>query len=200
MWAIQFMWKYCIGTLPEYLTFLCQPHATNSSFKTSLIYHRRYIHFRGLFYGQKQRKTLCWLEVLEVFSLIYGQLYFASRCLTKCKPVHRVSNRTHQRYRLPFLQHLITSIAHSVVRLLLQGALGLLLTTVAGFNVFVKVYHKKWMSQLGISNASLQYDRPIFKLDLWELSWGLLWRSAIGLRQCWCSTLHSDTTAFFPGP
>jgi len=29
--------------------------------------------------------------VLEVFPLNYGQLYFASRCLTKCEPVHRVA-------------------------------------------------------------------------------------------------------------
>jgi len=33
----------------------------------------------------------CKLGVLEVFSLNYGQLYFASRCLTKCKPVHGIA-------------------------------------------------------------------------------------------------------------
>jgi hypothetical protein len=44
-----------------------------------------------VFYAQKQRKSLCKLKVLEDFSLNYGQLYFASRCLTKCKPVDGVA-------------------------------------------------------------------------------------------------------------
>lgn len=91
MWAIQFMWKHCTGTLSEYFTFPCQPHTTSSSFETSIIYHRRYVSFRSVLYVQKQRKSLCKLEVLEVFSLNYSQLYFASLCLTKYKPVHRVA-------------------------------------------------------------------------------------------------------------
>jgi hypothetical protein len=82
------MWKHCTGTLSEYFTFPFQPHTTSSVFESSIIYHRRYINFRSVLYAQNQRKNLYKLEVLEVFSLNCGQLYFESRCLTKCKPVH----------------------------------------------------------------------------------------------------------------
>jgi len=85
------MWKHCTGTLSEYFTFPCQPHTTSSVFETSIIYHRRYINSRSVFYAQKQRKPPYKLEVLQVFSLNYGQLYFVSRCLTKCKLVHGVA-------------------------------------------------------------------------------------------------------------